>query len=176
MDREKPLGMPGGFESAHLSFPLAGRLMRDFGSIVGVSLHTMNGVAEDGSHGSRVASQLVGNHPRWFRTLAAQKSSKEALCGVLITMRLDQDVDHVTVLVHGTPQVLLLAVDSNEDLVQIPVVAEPSFSSLQFPGIVRTELLAPAPDGLIRQDDSPLGEKILYISEAQAEPMVGQTA
>ena len=88
-------------------------------------------------------------------------------------MRLDQDVDHVTVLIDGTPQVLLLAIESpDEDLVQMPVVAKPSLSSLQFPGIVRTELLTPAPDGLIGHDDSPLGEKILDISKAQAEPMV----
>jgi hypothetical protein len=41
-------------------------------------------------------------------------------------MRLDQDVDHVAVLIHNTPQIVLLAVDSNEDLVQVPVVAEPT--------------------------------------------------
>ena len=124
------------------------------------------------SHGSGVASQFVGNDPQWFGTLAAQQSSKESLCGALITMRLDQDVDHVAVLIHGTPQILLLAVDSNEDLIQVPVVAQPSLSSLQFPSIVRTELLTPLPDRLIGHDDSPLGEKILDISEAQAEAMV----
>jgi hypothetical protein len=146
--------------------------MRDFGSIVGVSLHTVSHVAEDVSYGSGVASQFVGNDPQWFVALASQQSSKEPLCGALITMRLDQDVDYVAVLIHGAPQILLLAVDPNEDLVQVPVVSEPSLASLQFPSILRTELLAPAPDGLIRHDDSPLGEKILHISEAQTEAMV----
>jgi len=51
-----------------------------------------------------------------------------------------------------------------------PFPTEPE--QLQFPSIVRTELLTPAPDGLIRHDDSSLGEKLLYISEAQAEAMV----
>ena len=87
-------------------------------------------------------------------------------------MRLDQDVDHVAILIHGTPEILLLAVDSNEDLIQVPVVAQPSLSSLQFPSIVRTELLTPLPDRLIGHDDSALGEKILDISEAQAEAMI----
>jgi hypothetical protein len=86
-------------------------------------------------------------------------------------MRLDQDVDHVAVLIHGTPQMLLLAVDSNEDLVQVPVT-EPTLTPLQFPRIARTELQTPAPDRLIRHDDSPFGQKILDISEAQAEAMV----
>jgi hypothetical protein len=65
-----------------------------------------------------------------------------------------------------------LAVDSNEDFIQVPVVAEPSLSSLQFPSIVSTELLTPLSNRLIRHDDSPFGEKILDISEAQAEAMV----
>ncbi len=34
---EEPLGLTGRFESAHLPFPLAGRLMRDFGAIAGIS-------------------------------------------------------------------------------------------------------------------------------------------
>jgi hypothetical protein len=54
-------------------------------------------------------------------------------------MRLNQNVDHVAVLIHGAPEILLLAVDSNEDLVQMPVVTQPSLASLQFPGIIRAE-------------------------------------
>lgn len=74
--------------------------MGSFDSIVGVSLHTMSYVSEDGSHGSRVTSQFVGNDPQWFSALAPQESSKESFCGTLITMRLDQDIDHVAVLIY----------------------------------------------------------------------------
>jgi hypothetical protein len=87
-------------------------------------------------------------------------------------MRLHQNVDHVAVLIHGTPQILLLAVDSNENFIQVPVVAQPSLSSLQSPSIVRTELMTPLPDRLIRDDDSSLGQKILDVSKTQAEAMV----
>jgi hypothetical protein len=82
-------------------------------------------------------------------------------------MRLDQNVHDVSVLIHGTPQILLFAVDSNEDLIQMPLVAQPSLSALQFASIDRAELLAPLPDRLLQHDDSPLGKKILDISEAQ---------
>ena len=91
--------------------------------------------------GSGVASQFVGNDPQRCGALTMQESSKESLCSSLITLRLDQDVDDVAVLIHGSPQILLSAVDSNEDLIQVPVVAPSSLLSLQFPGIVRTELL-----------------------------------
>ena len=50
--------------------------------------------------------------------------------------------------------------------------SEPTLTPLQFPRIVGTELQTPAPDRLIRHDDSPFAEKILDISQAQAEAMV----
>ena len=87
-------------------------------------------------------------------------------------MRLYQDVDHVAVLIHGTPEILLSAVDSNEDFVQVPNIAEAALTPLQFSDIVRTELPTPDSNRFIRDDDSPFGEKILDISEAQAETMV----
>jgi len=106
--------------------------MGDFDSIVGISLNHVRDIGKNSSHGSGIASQLVGNDPQWFGTLAARQSPKESLCRALITMRLNQDVDHVAVLVHGTPQILLLAVDSHEDLVQVPVVAQPSLTCFNF--------------------------------------------
>jgi hypothetical protein len=64
-------------------------------------------------------------------------------------------VDHVAVLIHGTPEVVLLPVYSNEDLSQIPVIAQ-STPLASVPGIVRTELITPLPDRLIGHDNSPL--------------------
>jgi hypothetical protein len=104
--------------------------------------------------------------------LAAQQSSKEPFRGEPITARLNQNVDHVAVLIHGTPQILLLAVDSNEDFVQVPNIAEAALTPLQSSGIVRTELLTPESNRFIKDDDSTFSEKILDISEAQAEMMV----
>jgi hypothetical protein len=56
VEGEKPLSLSSRFESAHLSFPLAGRLMRGFGAIVGVTFRVVSHVASDRSHGGRVAS------------------------------------------------------------------------------------------------------------------------
>jgi len=63
--------------------------MRDFNSIVGVSLYCVRHAAEDASHPRRVASQFIGNDLQWFGTLAPQESAKESLCCTLITTRLD---------------------------------------------------------------------------------------
>jgi hypothetical protein len=101
-----------------------------------------------------------------------QQPSKESFRGALITVRLHQDIDHVAILIHGTPEILLLAVDSYEDFVQMPSITQAALTPRQLSGIVRTEVLTPESNRLIRHDDSTFGEKILDIPEAQAETMV----
>jgi hypothetical protein len=61
---------------------------------------------------------------------------------------------------------------SKQNFVQVPNIAEAALTPLQFSGIVRTELSTPKSNRFIRDDDSAFGEKILDISEAQAETMV----
>jgi hypothetical protein len=97
------------------------------------------------------------------------------LGGTLIAARLNQDVDHVAILIHGPPEVMLLSIDSNKDFVQMPSVAEAALAALQISGIARTELLTPDSDRFIRDDDSAFGKKFLDISKAHAETTINQT-
>jgi hypothetical protein len=69
-------------------------------------------------------------------SLAAQQSSKESFRSALIPTRLNQDVDQIAVLIHGTPQILLLAVDSNENFVQVQNIAEAALTPLQFSSVI----------------------------------------
>jgi hypothetical protein len=80
---------------------------------------------------------------------------------------LHQDVNYVTVLIHRPPEILLLAIDSNEDFIQVPAVAEAALTPLQTTSIPRTKLLTPDSNRFIRYGDSAFGEKILDISETQ---------
>jgi hypothetical protein len=170
---EKPLGLIGRLEATHLSFPLACRLMRSLHSIVGVTLGRVGHVAEAGSHRGRIASQSVGDDAQRLSSLSAQKPAKEPFCSESITPRLHQDVDYVAILIDCAPEKLQLAVDSKEDLVQMPVVAEPALSSLQLAAIICAELLTPPPNRFIGYDDAAFRQKILDVSEAKAETMVG---
>ena len=58
----------------------------------------------------------------------------------------------------------------------MPVVAEPALSSLQFAGIICAKLLTPQPNGFIGYEDAAFRQKILDVSEAETETMVGQIA
>ena len=76
-------------------------------------------------------------------------------------------------MVDGAPEILQFAVDSKEDLVPMPVVAEPALAPLQLADIICAELLTPPPNRFIGYGDAALRQKILDISEAKAETMVG---
>ena len=52
-----------------------------------------------------------------------QQRPKESHRGVPIPPRLDQDIEHVTVLVHSPPEILLAAVECDEQFVEVPRVA-----------------------------------------------------
>ena len=50
---------------------------------------------------------------------------------------LDQDVDDVTVLVDGRPEILLTTLNVHEEFVQVPGVAQPSLLALETTGVRR---------------------------------------
>ena len=61
--------------------------------------------------GSRVAAQLVGDESSRRTALSFQQRTEKARSGSPIAPGLEEDVDHVTVLVNRTPQISLLALD-----------------------------------------------------------------
>src|SRR4051794_11088995 len=63
--------------------------------------------------------------------------------GRVIAARLNQDVDHIAVLIHRPPQIVLLSIDSNKNFVQMPSVAEATLTPLQTSGTASVELLTP---------------------------------
>jgi hypothetical protein len=87
-------------------------------------------------------------------------------------MSLNQDVDHVSILIDGPPEVVPLALDIHEELVQVPNVSQLPLSAPEPPGVAWAELPTPLPDGLVGDDDSSLRQELLNVSEAQAEAVV----
>jgi hypothetical protein len=85
-------------------------------------------------------------------------------------VRLQQNIDNITILIHGMPKTLLP--DSNEELVQKPDITEASLFPPKLSGIVGSELRAPLSNVFVRNNDSAFGQEILDISEAHAEPMI----
>jgi hypothetical protein len=118
--------------------------------------------------GDAVTPQLVGDqHPR-HPALLLHQLGEELLGGPRIALALDEDVQDVALLVDRPPEVLSLAVDLDENLVQVPLVAGLGAAAAQLSGVGRAQLRAPLPDGLVRDDhtagepqllDLPTGQK-----------------
>ena len=75
--------------------------------------------------GHAVAPQLIGQDRARDILQAFQQSSKETLCGLGISPRLNEDVEHDTVMIHRTPKIMLDALDPNGHLIKVSFVAGP---------------------------------------------------
>ena len=119
-----------------------------------------------------VASQFVGHdHPRHILQ-TFQQTPEESLGGRRIAAFLNEDVEHNAILIHGAPQITLHALDPDEHLVHVPLVAGSRPSAAQAVSKALAEFLAPAPNGLIGDDDATFSQEQLNIPQAEAEHMV----
>ena len=119
-----------------------------------------------------VASQFVGHDHARHILKAFQQPAKEPFGRFGVPPRLNEDVEHDAVLIHGAPKIMLHALDPNEHLVQMPLVTGPWTTAAQAGGKGLTELLAPAPNCLIGHNNATLGQQKLNISKAEAEHVI----
>ncbi len=100
----------------------------------------------------------VRHKPPGRATLTLQQLTKEAFGCPPITTRLDKDVDHITILINGSPEILSSAPDRDEDFVEMPRIAEATLSALQRTRVLGTKLEAPKPDRFVGNCDAALRE------------------
>jgi hypothetical protein len=62
MDRKRPLGLPRGFESAHLTFSVARRLVRDFRSVVSTAVLAVADARQELSASSAITAKAIGHN------------------------------------------------------------------------------------------------------------------
>ena len=78
----------------------------------------MGCIGQDLSTGLRVGSQPVCEHLSWCLVCAMQQLD-EPLSSKFVPFGLNQDVQHLPLLVHYTPQLLALSVDLQIDFIQM---------------------------------------------------------
>ena len=96
---------------------------------------------------------------------------KNRLAAFPITARLDEDIEHITILIYRAPEALVFALYLYENLVQVPRVTETTLSTLQSPSVFRPELDTPKSDRFIGNGDAALSQEILDIAKAQAKSL-----
>ena len=119
--------------------------------------------------GSPVAAKLVGYESSRYPALTFQQFAEEALSRSTVSAALDQDVDRIAVLIHGSPQVVALTLDRDEEFIQVPGVAQ---TTLQGSSVSRAEFATPLPNRLVGDNDTALSQQILDVAEAEGEPVI----
>ena len=69
-------------------------------------------VRHDLTPGGRVGAELVGDHPPGWAALLLQQTFQQALGRLGVAAGLDNLIEHVTILIHGPPEPVLLASDA----------------------------------------------------------------
>jgi hypothetical protein len=125
-------------------------------------------IAKQLTMSNAVAPQLVGHDHSRDISQTLQKSPEEALRRVAIPPGLNENVEHGAVLIDGTSEIVLHALDPDEHLIDVP------FVSRLWPAAAQTvgEFVAPAPHRFIGDDDVAFSQQQLDIPQAEGEHMV----
>ena len=129
VNRREPLELSGRLEPPHLALTLSGRLLGDLRAVIRVLIGAVKHRRHHRATGGRVTAQRVGDQASRHVPLGLQQLAKEAHRSVPISSRLHEDVEDVTGLIHGAPQVLLATLDRDKHLVEMPGVSEPATSA-----------------------------------------------
>ena len=106
----------------HPLLPLARGLVRVFGPIVEVAVLSMFHPRQHLPLRGTIALQLIGDDHAWDILAAFEELAEELLRGDRIAPSLHQDIEHVPVVVDGTPEILPFTVNDEEYFVQVPCV------------------------------------------------------
>ena len=141
-------------------------------AIVQVAALTVLDIRQELALRHPVAFQLVGDENARHVLQPLQETLEEALCRAGIAAGLDQNIKHDAVLIDSAPEIMQLALDPNEHLVQVPLVTGSGPAPTQIAREARAKLQTLPTDTLIRNKDGALRQEQLDISKAQAEYMI----
>jgi PIN domain nuclease of toxin-antitoxin system len=96
-----------------------------------------------------VASEFVSHQSPGRLALLLKKPAKEAGSGFPVSSCLDEDIQDLAILIHGSIQIAKLSADTHEDPIDKPLIAAGTGSLAQAVGIDRAESNTPSPDALV---------------------------
>ena len=99
--------------------------MRVLSSIVQIATLPMFNFRKQLAFCHTVAPWFVGDEDTWHILQALQQPLEEALRCPGIAAALHQNVEHDAILVNGTPEIMQYSLDTNEHLIEVPLVTRP---------------------------------------------------
>ena len=91
---------------------------------------------------------------------------------MFIPFRLGKHIENLAFGIYGSPKIGHATVDLEVDLVQMPGGVGPGPTSAQDRCDPRSEMVHPAPNGLVGNRDAAFRQQILDVAEAEREPEI----
>jgi hypothetical protein len=85
---------------------------------------------------------------------------------------LDQNIQHVALLIHRPPEIMTLTTNGEENLIEMPLVAWSRTPAPELIGIGLAEFPTPLADCLIGDDNAACKQQFFDISITEAEPVI----
>ena len=127
-------------EPAHLPLLLPCRLVRILRAVIEVTVLAVLHAGENFSARRTIASELIHHDDPRHIVKTFKQLVKKALGRTFVTSALNQDIQHVALLVDRSPKVMALAVDRDEHFVQMPLVTSAGLTASDGIGEALPEL------------------------------------
>ena len=114
---EEALRVPWRLEPLHAPFPLAGGLVGILRAVVEVAVLAMLYTRQDLLFGGPVTLEFICDEHPWHVRQAFEELAEELLGRLLIPPTLDEDIEHMAVLIHRSPQVMAFAVNGQKHFI-----------------------------------------------------------
>src|SRR6266498_3476915 len=148
--------------------------MRVLGTVVQIAVLPMLHARQDFPLGSTVAVERIGDDDLWHVREALEELAEELRGSLLVAPPLHQDVEYVSVLIDGPPQVVALLVDREEHLIHVPRVARPRTPPPELIGVLLATLQAPLAARFVRHDHAADEQPFFHVAvteiAAEIEP------
>jgi hypothetical protein len=116
-----------------------------------------------------ITTQFIRHDLPGLASMRPQQSPEEPLCSRPIPASLQKYINDLTILINCPSQRLPLAIDLDENLVDVKGVALALMLLFQAPGLFGSKVDAPEPDGLVANDDATFSQEIFDIPVAEVE-------
>ena len=122
--------------------------------------------------GCGVTLEFIGHHHPRCPALSFHQLAQQSFSRFLVPPALHQDIEHEAISIHRAPEVMVLAGDGEDDLVEMPLVAPARFTATQVVGDVPTEFQAPLADRFVADRNATGHQHLFNHPQAQREAKI----
>ncbi len=132
----------------------------------------MNRVGDQFPMRDAIASQLVRHYLPRFTTVIFERPLEKALSSRAVPSGLQKHIDHVSVLINSSLQLLLLTLDLHEHFVDEKCISKSLMSTRQKLDVFRSKLITPETNRRIAHLNTSFCQQIFDISMTKIQPIV----